>query len=45
MLQTCNVGVVSRRRREEGGLRMLDVARITGHNMVATCGGRGKKDA
>jgi hypothetical protein len=34
MLQTCNVGVLCQG--GEGGLLMLDVARNTGRNMVAT---------
>jgi hypothetical protein len=35
MLHTCDIGVVSRRRRGRR-LLILDVARNTGHNMVAT---------
>jgi hypothetical protein len=48
-LQTCNVGVVSRRRRGEGGLLMFGCCTHHGsqhgRNIVATCGGGEKKDA
>jgi hypothetical protein len=36
MLQTCDVGFVSRRRGRGRGLLMLDVARNTGRNIFAT---------